>query len=90
MQLPGVRSAAVVARPDERWGEVGVAYVETVAGKEVSAVDVHQYLEPRLARFKLPREIVILGELPRNATGKILRTRLREDARQASREETTS
>jgi fatty-acyl-CoA synthase len=79
--LPGVRSAAVVARPDERWGEVGVAFVERSSGATVSADAVLAHLTPRLAKFKLPRQIVVVDDLPRTATGKVLRTQLREDAR---------
>jgi len=73
----GVRSAAVVAAPDDRWGEVGVAFVELHPGTTIDSVALRQHLEANLARFKLPRDIHLVDELPRNATGKVLRARLR-------------
>jgi len=74
----GVRSAAVVAKPDDRWGEVGVAFVEPLPGAKIEEAVLRQHLEANLARFKLPRDIHVIEELPRNATGKVLRARLRD------------
>ena len=79
-ELPAVRSAAVVGAPDERWGEVGIAYVETRPGEVLDRRQALEHLRGRLAGFKLPRELVVVDQLPRNATGKILRASLREDA----------
>jgi fatty-acyl-CoA synthase len=78
---PGVRSAAVVALPDPRWGEVGVAYVETMPDATVTEPVLRAHLEAGLARFKIPKHICFVDALPRNATGKILRADLRERAR---------
>jgi fatty-acyl-CoA synthase len=78
---PGVRSAAVVAAPDQRWGEVGVAFVETFPGMTVTEVDLRAHFEANLARFKIPRQILFVDALPRNATGKVQRVDLRERAR---------
>jgi fatty-acyl-CoA synthase len=75
----GVRSAAVVATPDDRWGEVGVAFVEPMPGATIGEAALRQHLEANLARFKLPRDIHVTEELPRNATGKVLRARLRDE-----------
>jgi fatty-acyl-CoA synthase len=75
----GVRSAAVVAAPDHRWGEVGVAFVEPHPGARIDESALRQHLEANLARFKLPRDIHVIEELPRNATGKVLRARLRDE-----------
>jgi fatty-acyl-CoA synthase len=75
----GVRSAAVVATPDDRWGEVGVAFVEPMPGATIDEAALRQHLEANLARFKLPRDIHVTEELPRNATGKVLRARLRDE-----------
>ncbi len=78
---PGVRSAAVVAAPDEKWGEVGVAFVETFPGATVTEVDLRAHFEAHLARFKIPRQVFLVDDLPRNATGKVTRVELRERAR---------
>ena len=83
---PGVRSAAVVAAPDQRWGEVGVAFVETFPGSSVTEVDLRAHFEANLARFKIPRQIVFVDALPRNATGKVKRVDLRERARTSPEE----
>ena len=78
---PGVRSAAVVAAPDEKWGEVGVAFVETFPGSTVTEVDLRAHFGAHLARFKIPRQVFFVDDLPRNATGKVTRVELRERAR---------
>jgi O-succinylbenzoic acid--CoA ligase len=71
---PAVREAAVVPAPDERWGQVGVAYVATSAAES----ELRDFLRARIAKFKVPARFVVLAELPRNATGKVDRKRLRE------------
>jgi len=72
-----VLEAAVVARPDERWGEVPVAYV--VLRHDATATDdeVLAHCRAQLARFKVPKAIVFLSELPRNPSGKVLKRELR-------------
>ncbi len=87
VSFPGVRSAAVVSLPDQRWGEVGVAYVELKPGATVGEAEMRAHFEAHLARYKIPQHIRFVGDLPRNATGKILRADLRERAR-TSLEET--
>ena len=77
--LPGVGSAAVVALPDETWGEVGVASVETQPGATHDQLRAH--FEAKLAGFKIPRHICFVDELARNATGKFKRVDLRKRAR---------
>jgi fatty-acyl-CoA synthase len=77
----GIRSAAVVAIPDERWGEVGVAFLELVPGTPYDEAALRAHLDDHLARFKIPRHLHVVPELPRNATGKIQRLPLREQAR---------
>jgi fatty-acyl-CoA synthase len=80
-QLPEVVSAAVVAVPDERWGEVGCAYVTLRPGARLDERTLRDHLEQQLARYKIPRYVEFCDELPTNATGKVLRARLREQAR---------
>ncbi|NKE63421.1 long-chain fatty acid--CoA ligase [Lentzea sp. PSKA42] len=75
VQLDEVESCAVVGVPDERWGEVGVAYVVTRTDLSESALRSH--LEANLARYKVPRHLCFVDTLPRNATGKIRRVELR-------------
>jgi len=69
--------AAVVARPDERWGEAPVAVVVRKPGAAMSAAEVLALFPERLARFKHPRDVVFVAELPKNALGKTLRFELR-------------
>jgi HIP---CoA ligase len=83
IRLSSVADCAVVGRPDERLGEVGVAYVVTGAGQSLSEQDVIAHCRERLANFKVPREVVFVGSLPRNAGGKVLKRDLREQARRA-------
>jgi len=78
-QIPGVREAAVIGRPDPRHGELPVAFVVPAEGVTLESQAIHQFCRERLADYKLPREIIVTPEpLPRNATGKILKTELRK------------
>ncbi len=75
-QHPQLLDAAVVGVPDEKWGEAGVAFV--VPGSPLAAGELAEFLRPRIAKFKIPREFVILEELPRTAYGKVLKSALRQ------------
>ncbi|TDV57867.1 AMP-binding protein [Actinophytocola oryzae] len=77
---PAVLEAAVVAVPDEKWGEVPAAYVTLAPGAEVTAEEIVEHVRTRLARFKAPRHVVFT-DLPKTATGKIQKFVLRERAR---------
>lgn len=77
---PDVADVAVVGRPDPEWGQQLVAFITPVEGAEVTAESLRAFLEPRLARYKIPREVVLREALPRNPSGKMLKHRLREDA----------
>lgn len=72
-----VREVAVIGRQDERWGETVVAVVACTSGYEVAADELIAWTRERIAHYKAPREIVFVPELPRNATGKILKRELR-------------
>ncbi len=74
---PGIRDAVVVGRADPRWGEVPVAVVVR-ADSALDEAGVLALFEGRLARFKHPREVVFMDELPRNAMGKVLKYRVRD------------
>ena len=77
-QFPGIREAAVVGEPCERRGERPVAFVSLDEGRTFDEKALIGFLRERLADFKLPRRAHLLPALPRNATGKILKTALRE------------
>jgi fatty-acyl-CoA synthase len=81
-QHPAVMEAAVVARPDERWGETPQAFVTLKPGAQaVSETDIIAWCRDRLAHFKCPR-FVTFGSLPKTSTGKIQKFELRERARE--------
>ncbi|MDF3884390.1 class I adenylate-forming enzyme family protein [Cupriavidus basilensis] len=78
--LPGVQDCAVVGLPDPRWGEVPVAVVVPAAGADRAALAqeaLRETLAMSMARFKLPRRVVLLDSLPKSALGKVLKPQLR-------------
>jgi long-chain acyl-CoA synthetase len=76
--FPGVREAAVIGKPDPRKGEQPVAFVAVNEGQELNEPALLAYLKQHLADYKVPRRVIALPSLPRNATGKILKTELRK------------
>ena len=79
-----VSEVAVVAAPHERWGEVPVAFI-TAAGKGEPDIEaIQEFARERLAKFKVPKKIVVLDELPKTGTGKIQKFVLREQAQEDS------
>jgi fatty-acyl-CoA synthase len=72
-----VVEAAVVGRPDDRWGEVPVAYVAVSSGATTGPEELIEHCRRQLARFKVPREVVLVDALPRNPSGKVLKRELR-------------
>jgi fatty-acyl-CoA synthase len=78
---PAVQAAAVVARPDEKWGETPCAFVELKPSEMVSADELIAWCRGHLASYKVPRTVVFT-ELPKTSTGKIQKFRLREMARE--------
>ena len=77
---PDVLSAAVVARPDDKWGETPCAFVEIREDRRLSPDEIIGYCREHMARFKVPKTVVF-GPLPRTATGKVQKFVLREQAR---------
>ena len=77
---PSVAVVAVVARPDEKWGETPCAFVELKPGATATAEDLTQHAQKHLARYKVPRHIVF-AEIPKTSTGKIQKFKLREMAK---------
>ena len=80
---PAVMLAAVVARPDEKWGEVPCAFVELKAGASATEQEVVEFCRTHLARFKVPKQVVF-GALPKTSTGKIQKFVLRSQVKSAS------
>ena len=74
---PAVSLVAVVAMPDEKWGEVPCAFVELVAGAEASEADILEHARARLAGYQRPKK-VIFEELPKTTTGKVKKNELRD------------
>ena len=68
---PAIREIAITGIPDEHWGEVGCAWVVLQPGQTLDLEDLHEWAAERLARFKLPRELVVVDALPRTASGKV-------------------
>lgn len=82
-QHAAVLAAAVVAKPDPRWGEVPCAFIELKAGATTTTEDIIRHCKEHLASFKVPR-VVVFGELPKTSTGKVQKVELRQQAASAS------
>lgn len=78
---PGVAECAVVGIPDERWGEVGAAFVVLRPGAQLTDKELEQFLQGRLARYKIPVRFDIVDDLPRTGSGKVQKAALRDLAR---------
>jgi fatty-acyl-CoA synthase len=83
-QHPGVQLAAVVARPDDKWGETPCAFVEMKPGASASEEELIAWCRARLAHYKCPRHVVF-AEIPKTSTGKVQKFALRERAREVGR-----
>jgi fatty-acyl-CoA synthase len=80
---PAVLMAAVVAQPDDKWGETPCAFIELKPGASVTAEELRDYCRQHMARFKVPKTF-IFREIPKTSTGKIQKFALREIAKSAS------
>ncbi|MFZ9406248.1 MAG: acyl-CoA synthetase [Burkholderiaceae bacterium] len=78
-RLGGIAECAVIGIPDEKWGEVGRAFIVLEAGASLNADDVLEHCARNLARYKIPRTVRFVTELPHNATGKVTKHALPRD-----------
>jgi fatty-acyl-CoA synthase len=79
---PAVQAAAVVAKPDDKWGETPCAFVELKPGKNATADEIIAWCRQGLARYKVPKHVVF-AEIPKTSTGKIQKFKLRDLAKEA-------
>jgi fatty-acyl-CoA synthase len=86
---PAVAVAAVVAMPDERWGESPCAFLELRPGMSATASEIIDFCRENIARYKVPRHIVF-APVPKTSTGKIQKFRLREEAKRLAQETATA
>jgi fatty-acyl-CoA synthase len=77
---PAIQAAAVVAKPDEKWGETPCAFVELKPGKSATPEDIIEWCRQGMARYKVPKHVVF-AELPKTSTGKIQKFKLRDMAK---------
>ncbi len=77
---PGIREVSVVGVPDPKWGEVGLAWVAPAPGTTLTAEDVVAFCQGQLARYKIPKHVRFLPELPRGDSGKVLKRELKARA----------
>jgi fatty-acyl-CoA synthase len=82
MEHPAVSLCAVVAKPDDKWGEVPCAFVELLAGKSATEAEVISFVRSKLANFKTPKRVVF-QDLPKTSTGKVQKFELRVIAKKA-------
>jgi fatty-acyl-CoA synthase len=81
-----VHEVACIGVDDDEWGKRLKAFVVLEDGKSVDEDELKEHVKTNLARYKVPREIVFMDELPRNATGKLLKRKLEEEGADASSE----
>ncbi|MBN0989021.1 acyl-CoA synthetase [Amphritea pacifica] len=78
---PKIQDAAVVARPDEKWGETPCAFITTTEGETVTEQEIIDFCRANMAHFKTPKRVVV-GDLPKTSTGKIQKFILRQKAKE--------
>jgi fatty-acyl-CoA synthase len=75
---PAIAEVSVIGTADEKWGEVPVAFVALKSGASTSDLELIEFLRPRINKIKLPRQVIFIGALPRNAYGKVLKLELQD------------
>ena len=77
---PAIHQIAIVGYPDERLSEVGVAFVKIVPGQSLTEKDVIDFCKGKIATFKIPRHVVFVEDYPMTGSGKIQKSKLKEQA----------
>ncbi len=77
-EIPQISEASVVGVPDERWGEVGMIFAVVKSRETITEQEILDNLQDKLARYKIPKSVRFIDQLPRSQTGKILKTELRK------------
>jgi long-chain acyl-CoA synthetase len=75
--MPEVEECAVIGLPDKEWGEKVAAFVVPKAGRSVTPEQLKAFLKPRLSAFKVPKQYVVVTELPKSPAGKILKREIK-------------
>lgn len=78
LENPKILDVAVYGAPDEKWGEVGKANIVLKNGMKMEEQEVKEFLDGRIARYKIPKYVEFVKELPKTAAGKIMRHRLKD------------
>ena len=78
-QLPEIAEVAIIGIPDDKWGEVGLAFISLKQKENLSEDEIINHCLKNLAKFKIPKSIEFIDALPRNATGKVLKRVLKEN-----------
>jgi len=81
LEHPAIAEVSVMGMTDENWGEVPVAFVALKSGASISDLELTEFLRPRINKIKLPRQIIFVKALPRNAYGKVLKLELQNQLR---------
>ncbi len=78
---PAVGEASVIGVSDDKWGEIPIAFVALRSGASTTTIELIEFLRPRINKIKLPRQVIFVGALPRNAYGKVLKLELQDRLR---------
>ena len=78
LEHPSVAEAALIGKPHEKWGEIGLMFVVPEKGTRVSQDELKEFCRERLARYKVPKEIIFTESLPHSPYGKVMKMELME------------
>ena len=75
---PAVKDAALIGKPDKKWGEVGLMIIVLEKDQQITEMELKEYCLDKIARYKIPKEFVFASELPYSAYGKVEKLKLKE------------
>jgi fatty-acyl-CoA synthase len=79
LEHPAVTDAALIGKPDEKWGEIGLVFVVLDRGSQISDQELLDFCRGRLARYKVPKQVIFTDSLPYSAYGKVIKAVLKEE-----------